>query len=63
MSTIERMKRYIQRTPKISSAYTMRFHEVEALADERDLCRIIDLAFRFGRAKGYRAAMKEVRGK
>lgn len=63
MSTIESMKRYIQRTPKISSDYALRLGEVAALYDEKDVFNIIALAFRYGQAKGYRAAMKEVRGK
>lgn len=63
MSTIERMKLYIQRTPKISSNYALRLGEMDALYDERDVFNIIVLAFQYGQAKGYRAAMKEVRGK
>ena len=57
------MKLSIQRTPKISSNYALRLGEVDALYDERDMFNIISLAFQYGRAKGYRAAMKEVQGK
>lgn len=66
MSEIEKMKRYIERTPmKKADNYCLVYGEVAELAGaakETDaLFDIIALAFDYGRAKGYRAAKAKVR--
>lgn len=66
MSEIEKLQRYINRTDGAfppGTPYQMNINELFALthmADE-DVTGAICLAFDYGRAKGYRAAKKEVR--
>ena len=65
MSTAEKMKAYIQRTAiKNADQYAMDFSEIDALYQMSEQGHIFDallLSFRFGRAKGYRMAKKELR--
>lgn len=63
MSEIEKMKRYIERT-KMSTIYQISLQEAFALAyqayDANDFpIEMISLAFKYGQAKGYRAAKAE----
>lgn len=62
MSEIEKIQRYIARTGatyKDTSPYHMNFKEARALAGGNNVIGAISLAFNYGRAKGYRAAMSE----
>lgn len=67
MSELDKMKKYIERTKmKKSTNYTMFCPEIAALMRKGhntadDLYDAIILAFRYGQAKGYRCAMKEMR--
>lgn len=69
MSEIEKMKRYIERTKmNAPTAYGMNMHEVFELSKQAYGCgelpiEIIDLAFNYGKAKGYRAAKAERRAR
>ena len=67
MSEIEKMQRYIKRTRLDDGGrYKIGMHEAFELArrahnlDSLPI-EIIDLAFNYGKAKGYRAAKAEVR--
>ena len=65
MSEIEKMKRYIERT-KMSTIYQINIQEAFALAHQayaaNDLpIEMVSLAFKYGQAKGYRAAKAERR--
>lgn len=66
MSEIEKLQRYIDRTngafPR-GTPYQMNINEMFALAHmaAENVTEAICLAFDYGRAKGYRAAKKEVR--
>ena len=64
MTEIEKIEKYIKQT-KISDKcnYCMRVAEWTAIADKGSRIDAVGLAFNFGRAKGYRAAMKENGGK
>lgn len=67
MSEIEKMKRYIDRTGAekgLTDKYSMRFAEIYALISEAGVdgntaWNVITLAFKYGKAKGYRAAKAE----
>ena len=64
MSEIEKIQRYIERTPIGKSNRSISLDEGFALAkqayDSDDLpLHVILLAFNYGRAKGYRAAKAE----
>ena len=67
MTEIEKMKKYIERTKlENGGRYKIGLHEAYELA--RQTCNlnglpieIIDLAFNYGKAKGYRAAKAERR--
>lgn len=66
MSEIEKLRRYIDRTDgafPCGTPYQMNISELFALAHmaDEDITGAICLAFDYGRAKGYRAAKKEVR--
>lgn len=67
MSEIERMQRYIERTPTgRSDKYCLVHSELLELmkigqASADDLFNAVDLAFNYGKAKGYRAAKAERR--
>lgn len=66
MSEIEKMKRYIERTPiseKTAHNYAIGSTEIGAFFDEieRDRFNAICIAYNYGRAKGYRAAKAKVR--
>lgn len=69
MSTIERMERYIQLTKTGNIRYDLKLSETFALVsliNNENSDTAIDaiwIAFQYGRAKGYREATKEVRGK
>lgn len=69
MSTIERMERYIQLTKTGNIRYDLKLSETYALVshiNNENPDTAIDaiwIAFQYGRAKGYREATKEVRGK
>lgn len=62
MTEIEKIQRYIARTGveyKDTSPYHMKIGEAFALARASDNVRAVSLAFEYGRAKGFRAAMSE----
>ena len=63
MTKIEQMERYIQLTPMESfDRYEMmmdELFELYELASSHLTYEAFSLAFRFGRAKGYRAAKRE----
>lgn len=67
MSEIEKMKRYIERTNlKEGDRYYLDMREAFELAiqarESNDFpLEVINLAFKYGKAKGYRAAKAEVR--
>lgn len=66
MSEIEKMKRYIERTPmKKADNYCLVFGEVVELVGAAKgsdaLFDIIALAFDYGKAKGYRAAKAKMK--
>lgn len=69
MSEIERMQRYIASTGTEdgeTDAYCMRLPELSALVSlgsgsANRVYRAIDLAFMYGKAKGYRAAQAKAR--
>lgn len=72
MSEIEKMQRYIERTKMGKMGKSDRFalttpdavelaHEARAMADFP--IEVIDLAFTYGKAKGYRAAKAEGRAR
>jgi hypothetical protein len=69
MSEIEKMKRYIERTKlNENDRFCMDMHEAFELARQaRDssgfTLEVIDLAFNYGRAKGYRAAKADGRAR
>lgn len=67
MTEIEKMQKYIERTKlEDGGRYKIGLHEAYELArraynlDSLPI-EIIDLAFNYGKAKGYRAAKAEVR--
>lgn len=60
MSEIERIKRYIERTKvKESVKNEMKASEWISISKNDSVLDAIALAFNYGRAKGYRAAMSE----
>lgn len=66
MSEIEKIKRYIQRTRlNEDDGYYLNLAEAMELTSEAiysnrtDVANIINLAFNYGKAKGYRAAKAE----
>lgn len=66
MSEIEKMRRHIERTkfPKgKQTAYCICFGEIKSVgvAAREDMAMALELAFEYGRAKGYRAAKAERR--
>ena len=65
MTEIEKMKRYIERTKLDDSQYCLGFIEAVAIAKTAqtydDALDAVSLAFKYGQAKGYRAAKAEVR--
>ena len=66
MSEIEKMKKYIKRTQMNGSdRFGLNWTETMELAQtihtDDDAITAIDLAFNYGKAKGYRAAKREVR--
>ena len=67
MSEIEKMKRYIERTNlKEGDRFYLDMREAFELAiqarESNDFpLEVINLAFKYGKAKGYRAAKAEVR--
>ena len=61
MTEIEKMKRYISNTPKVSDRYEVGTRQLIALMKGLSEFDALDLAFEYGRAKGYRAAKAEVR--
>lgn len=66
MSEIEKMKRYIERTPlDKNDRYFITIQEVfelgkAAKTEDAGLIDALALAFNYGKAKGYRAAKAEV---
>lgn len=63
MTEIEKMQKYIERTKTgiaIDSQYQMNVQEAVAASSLSPL-EAVSLAFRYGKAKGYRAAKAEVR--
>lgn len=60
MSEIERIQRYIERTPVNEDRYYMGSDEAAAIVERvesmPDILKAISFAFKYGRAKGYRAA-------
>lgn len=67
MSEIEKMKRYIERTKVDDSRYYLGFIEARAIAKTAhtydDVLDAVALAFKYGQAKGYRAAKAEGRAR
>jgi hypothetical protein len=71
MSEIEKMKRYIERTKmdiKNPLQYAMNMREAFELSKQAHGCgdlpiEMINLAFNYGKAKGYRAAKAEGRAR
>lgn len=65
MTEIEKMKRYIARTPVNNDRCYMGSDEACAILSQVDsmvdVLEALALAFSYGRAKGYRAAKAEVR--
>lgn len=63
MSRIEKMEKYIERTGDLCTMYSLSIVEAQALVEiwKQNRIEAILLAFNYGRAKGYRAARKEVR--
>lgn len=63
MSRIEKMEKYIERTGDLGTMYSLSIVEAQALVEiwKQNRIEAILLAFNYGRAKGYRAARKEVR--
>lgn len=64
MSEIERMQRYIERTKlpaPIPTRYDMSLRDMFVLLREDDTENALLLAFKYGQAKGYRAAKAERR--
>ena len=63
MSETEKMEGYISRTKFISDKYDMMRPQLEALIHLATYkpYDAISLSFKYGRAKGYRAAKREVR--
>lgn len=67
MSELERMQKYIERTrlpARATSPYNMTIREMTVLEEivrEKELFRGLLFAFKYGMAKGWRAAMKESR--
>lgn len=62
MSNLEKMEKYIENTPmKHKDLYSLRLGEIMALYDagNKELLRMVCLAFDYGMAKGYRMAKKE----
>ena len=60
MSEIERINRYIERTKvKESVKNEMKASEWISISKNGSVLEAIALAFNYGRAKGYRAAMSE----
>lgn len=61
MTEIEKIQKYIDRT-KIQDPlkYNLRASEWIAIVNTNDILDAVSLAFNFGRAKGYRAAKKEM---
>lgn len=60
MSEIEKMNRYVQKTAipkKVLNCYGIRFSEMRALTEKAGPFDIVCMAFRYGMAKGYRAAL------
>ena len=63
MTEIEKMKRYIERTPVNDDhdTYVIRAREIATLLSYGCQADAIMMAFDYGRAKGYRAAKAEAR--
>lgn len=62
MDTIEKIKRYIERTGvkySLASPYNMTFGEMRELRRMEDMGVALGLAFDYGRAKGERSARAE----
>lgn len=67
MTEIEKIKKYIERTKMNKEKYYLNFGEACAMAKEArtfdTVLDVIDLAFEYGKAKGYRAAKAERRAR
>ncbi len=62
MSEIEKVQRYISKNKAPSNPrYDANLNEIFAIAHEMSPVEAVNLAFTYGRAKGYRAAKAEVR--
>ena len=61
MSRIEKMEKYIKRTANLGARYSLSTVETLDLVEscKQNRLEAILLAFNYGRAKGYRVAMKE----
>ena len=58
MITLDQMHRYIKKTPPISEYYEMTIDEIIALREITDIYDLLRTSFLYGRAKGYRAAIR-----
>lgn len=67
MSEIEKIKKYISRTKVDDSRYYLSYIETIAIAKTAhthdDVLDAVSLAFKYGQAKGYRAAKAEGRAR
>lgn len=67
MDEIERIKKYISQTKVDDRRYYLHFIEARAIAKTAhtydDVLDAVSLAFKFGQAKGYRAAKAEGRAR
>lgn len=67
MDTIEKIQGYIKRTKVDDSRYYLGFIEARAIAKAAhtydDVLDAVSLAFKYGQAKGYRAAKAEGRAR
>lgn len=62
MSEIEKIKQYIcKNVVPNSQRYSMSMNEAIAVAHELDRIEAIEIAFIYGKAKGYKAAKAEMR--
>lgn len=59
MTAIEKMRAYIEKTGRTSPNYALGWDETIELTGLEDKFEIIQIAFHYGRAKGYREGKKE----
>lgn len=63
MTELEKIKAYIEKTNcDVERRYRLRFDEAAVMA-KQDPYHMVNLAFKYGKAKGYRAAKAEMKAK